>query len=100
MFRAVYADDEPVGFILWRSGEQPKSAYLWRFMVDKGHQGKGYARAAIELACIELRALGFDTVMTSVIRGQHSPLGFYLLVGFTEANETTRSGEWILRKPL
>ncbi|MGO4737074.1 GNAT family N-acetyltransferase [Bosea sp. 2KB_26] len=100
VFRAVYAGDEPVGFILWRSGERPKSAYLWRFMVDKRHQGKGYARAAMEQAYAELRALGFDTVMTSVVRGQHSPLGFYLSLGFTEANETTPHGEWILRKTL
>ncbi|GAU86572.1 GNAT family N-acetyltransferase [Bosea sp. BIWAKO-01] len=100
MFRAVYADDEPVGFILWRSEERPKSAYLWRFMIDRQHQGKGYARAAIERACTERRALGFDKVTTSIVRGQHSPLGFYLSVGFTEANETTRSGEWVLRKTL
>lgn len=100
MFRAVYADGEPVGFILWRSGEQPKAAYLWRFMVDKRHQGKGHARAAIEQACTQWRALGFDTVMTSVVRGRHSPLGFYLSVGFAEANETTATGEWVLRKAL
>ena len=100
MFRAIHADDEPVGFILWRSGEPPKSAYLWRFMVDRKHQGKGHARAAMELAFTEWRALGFDTLITSVVLGQHSPLGFYLSLGFTEANETTRHGEWVLRKTL
>ena len=99
-FRAVYADDQPVGFLLWRYGDQAKTAHLWRFMIDKAHQKKGYARSALRQTCSELKALGFDTLTTSVVLGEHSPRGFYLSVGFIETNETTRSGEWVLHKSL
>lgn len=100
VFRAVYAEDEPVGFILWRDGEAPGTTYLWRFMIDRRHQGKGYGRAALEQASAMLKAHGVTMLSTSVVRGEHSPLGFYLSAGFVEANEVTSSGEWLLRKSL
>ncbi len=99
-FRAVYAEGEPVGFILWRDGDAPGTASLWRFMIDRRHQGKGYGRKAIEQAFAMLKAHGITALSTSVVRGQHSPLGFYLSAGFVEANEITGSGEWLLRKNL
>lgn len=99
-FRAVYAKNEPVGFILWRDDNEPGSAYLWRFMIDRQHQGKGYGCAALEQAFAVMKASDITTLCTSVVRGQHSPLGFYLSAGFIEANEVTSSGEWLLRKNL
>ena len=100
IFRAVYADEQLVGFILWRDGDRPKAAYLWRFMIDKAHQKMGFARSALLLMFAELRARGFDMLTTSIVRGEHSPLGFYLSLGFIETNETTRGGEWILQRRL
>jgi len=99
-FRAIHAHDQLVGFILWRDGNRPKTAYLWRFMIDKAHQKKGYARSALLLMFSELKARGFDGLTTSIVRGEHSPLGFYLSLGFVETNEITRSGEWILQRSL
>ncbi|KRE04238.1 hypothetical protein ASE63_25775 [Bosea sp. Root381] len=98
--QAIYAHDEPVGLVLWRAGDDPDSAYLWRLMVDSNRQKQGYGRLAIEMVCEEMRALGFHTVVTSVVRGPEGPLGFYLALGFEEANETSRNGEWLLRKRL
>ena len=99
-FRAVYAEGEPVGFILWRADDQPGTAYLWRFMIDRRHQGKGYGRSALKEVFGMLKARGITTLSTSVVRGKHGPLGFYLSTGFIEANEITSSGEWLLRKRL
>lgn len=99
-FQAIYAGDEPVGFILWRDGDGPDVIYLWRFMIDRRHQGKGYGRAALEQAFALLKARGVVVLSTSVVRGEHGPLGFYLSAGFIEANEITSSGEWLLRKYL
>jgi diamine N-acetyltransferase len=99
-FRAVYAGGKPVGFILWRDGDGPGSASLWRFMIDRRHQGKGYGRAALEQTFAVMKASGITTLGTSVVRGEHSPLGFYLSAGFIEANEVTSSGERLLRKKL
>lgn len=98
-FRAIYAGDEPVGFMLWRD-DKPGTAYLWRFMVDRRHQGKGYGRAALAQLFGMLKAQGLTTLSASVVRGEHSPLGFYLSIGFIEANEVTSSGEWLILKSL
>lgn len=100
IFRAVYTGDRLVGFVLWRNDGQPETASLWRFMIDKTHQKKGYGRAALSLAFAELKSLGFSVLKTSVVLGQHSPLGFYLAIGFVEIKETTSSGEWVLREVL
>ena len=49
VFRAIYADEEPVGFIMWRPEDDGANCFLWRFMIDRRHQGKGYGREAIAL---------------------------------------------------
>jgi diamine N-acetyltransferase len=99
-FRAIYAGDEPVGFMLWRDDDKPNTAYLWRFMVDRRHQGKGYGRDALEQVFAMLKAQGVTKLSASVVRGEHSPLGFYLSIGFIEANEVTSTGEWLILKSL
>jgi diamine N-acetyltransferase len=100
VMRAVYAGDQPVGFMLWRDGGQPKTAFLWRFMIDKAHQKKGFGRVAMQLAFAELRSQGLGQFKTSVVLGTHGPLDFYLSLGFAETNETTGNGERILQKVL
>lgn len=56
----IYNDDVPVGFLMigfdahdyWEDAPKvAKGNYnLWRLMIDKDYQGKGYGRKAIELA--------------------------------------------------
>ena len=99
-FRAIYAGDEPVGFMLWRDDDKPNTAYLWRFMIDRRHQGKGYGRDALEQVFAMLKTHGVTTLSASVVRGEHSPLGFYLSIGFIEANQVTSTGEWLILKSL
>src|SRR5215203_5804196 len=45
-FRAVYADDAPVGFVM-AYRDPPTTFWVWRFMIDAAHQGKGYGRSAL-----------------------------------------------------
>jgi diamine N-acetyltransferase len=56
--RAIYAGKRPVGFIMWESlaGEgAPHDYFIFRFMIDKDHQAKGYGRLGMELALGEIR---------------------------------------------
>lgn len=69
-------------------------------MIDKAYQKKGYARSALRLAFSKLKAQGFCTLLAGVVRGEHSPLGFYLLEGFIDTKETNSAGELILRREL
>lgn len=55
----IYADDAPIGFLMLGYDEIPgeenlpivKGNYcIWRFMIDKHYQGKGYGKEAMKLA--------------------------------------------------
>ena len=58
--RAVYAGGCVVGFLMYDVGaadEEPREAVIYRFMIDRRHQGKGYGRAALARALDEIRAI-------------------------------------------
>lgn len=93
-YRAVYAGDEPVGFVMLSDGVVPGDAvwpwayYLWRLLVDARFQGCGYGRAALDLVVAYLKTRpDADLLMTSVVPGDGSPLGFYLRYGFRPTGE-------------
>lgn len=89
-FRAIYLDDEPVGFGMLYDPtratlpeEGPGVAFLWRFMIDGRHQRRGYGRAALALFVAQARSLaGVNALRTSYVDkpGNASPL--YLAAGF------------------
>src|SRR4029453_17067293 len=57
--RAVYAGKELVGFLMydvWETKEKTREASIYRFMIDRKHQGRGYGRAALARALDEIKA--------------------------------------------
>jgi len=86
--RAIYLDQTPVGFIMlhigsdWEDGIDCAGVFLWRFMIAKPYQGKGYGRGAIELLISQLRAMGVPELYTSYDLGPASPKSFYDSLGF------------------
>ncbi|MEJ8543844.1 GNAT family N-acetyltransferase [Brevibacillus borstelensis] len=93
-FRAIYADDAPVGFIMLDLGSDNddgvdgNSVYLWRFMIAGSYQGKGYGKQAIELLLKHLKGQGIHELITSCGEGEGSPIGFYTGLGFVPNGET------------
>lgn len=85
-FRAVYADDDPVGFVM-AYRDPPEVFFVWRFMIDARHQSKGYGRRALELLVEEARADGVGEMKLSFHSGEHSPRDFYERFGFAETGE-------------
>ena len=55
-FRAIGAGDELVGFAMVYRDPAAGIFYVWRFMIDARHQGRGYARRAMALLLDEARA--------------------------------------------
>jgi diamine N-acetyltransferase len=94
-FRAVYADDDPVGFVM-AYRDPPEAFWVWRFMIDARHQGKGYGRRALELLVEEARADGVPEIKLSFHAGEHSPRDFYERFGFAETGEV--EGEEIVMR--
>jgi diamine N-acetyltransferase len=82
-FRAIYADDTPVGFLMLYDDPQEKEYFLWRLMIAGPHHGKGFGRRAIDLLVDHVRTRPGATVLeTSCGQGPGSPEGFYRKLGF------------------
>lgn len=46
---AIYAEDEPVGFLLLEEDREERKLMLWRIMFPPEHTNKGYGTAAVRL---------------------------------------------------
>ncbi len=95
-FCAVYADETPIGFIMWRPASEPGACFLWRFMIDRRHQGQGHGRAALRLWLRDMKIQGISRVETSYVAGEAGPRDFYRALGFAETGERKPNGEWPL----
>lgn len=91
-FRAVYADDEPVGFVMLYDEslrenvpERPKVG-VWRFMIDQRFQGLGIGSRALRLVIEHVRSRGrVQRIELSYVPGPGCPEPFYRRLGFVDA---------------
>ena len=97
-FRAIYADNDPVGFVMVFR-DPPNDYFVWRFMVDARYQGKGYGRRALELLVEEARKDGAREMKLSYHPGEHSPHDFYTRFGFEDTGEV-EGDEIVMRLTL
>ncbi|MYE88861.1 GNAT family N-acetyltransferase [Candidatus Poribacteria bacterium] len=96
-FRAIYADETPVGFLMLSDQPDKGEYYLWRFMVDAQHQGKGYGRRALELLIEHVKTRpNAKEFFLSHVPGPGSPEGFYRQLGFEHTGE--KAGEELVMK--
>ena len=99
-FRAIYAGEEPVGFIMLADNAKEQSYYLWRFMIAGPHQGKGYGIRALELVIEYVKTRpGAKELLASYVPMEGGPEGFYRKLGFEPTGEV-HGGEVVTRLPL
>lgn len=99
-FRAVYADETPVGFVMLEDEPEKQQYYLWRFMMDARFQRLGLGRRALEAVISHVRTRpGATQLLLSCVPGEGSPCPFYERMGFvyTGAEE---HGELVMRLDL
>jgi diamine N-acetyltransferase len=101
--RAIYAGDRLVGFLMYeviRHRNQRHEASIYRFMIDRRHQGKGYGRAALGRALDEIRGLP-NVRKVSIGYMPDNPVAkpFYGSFGFVEAG-LDEDGEMIAELDL
>jgi len=90
-FRAIYAGETPVGFLMLH--DEPGACFLWRFMIDHRFQGLGYGRRALERLLDHVRTLpGAAEIRTSCVPGDGTPIPFYEKAGFTLTGEADEEG--------
>ncbi|MHA3914987.1 GNAT family N-acetyltransferase [Halovulum sp. GXIMD14793] len=83
-----------------QSSDDPENAaYIWRLMISADHQGKGYGKAAMDLAFDMARTWGRTVMTLSVVEREGSALPFYQKFGL-EPTDRIEDGERILRGPI
>lgn len=99
-FRAIYADEIPVGFAMVEDQPEKAEYYLWRFMIDARYQKLGLGRQAMQLLIAHVATRPDATeFLTSVVQAEGGPQGFYESLGFKLTGEI-EEGEAMLRLPL
>jgi GNAT superfamily N-acetyltransferase len=105
-FRAVYAGDRPVGFVMlsWNVEPQPPEIngpwFLWKLLIDYRHQGKGYGQEVVRQIVELVRGQGAGELLTSYAPGEGGPSGFYARLGFVPTGELDPAGEIIMRRSV
>lgn len=82
---AVYADNTLVGFIMLGYYEARNQYTLWKFLIDKKFQNKGYGKEALKQGILYLRKT-FDAkeIYTGVSVGNEQAKHVYKSLGFVE----------------
>jgi GNAT superfamily N-acetyltransferase len=106
-YRAVYAGDVPVGFVMlsWDCVPQPPEIigpwFLWKLLIDERHQRQGYGREVVRQVADLMRGAGAEALLTSYVPGGTAdPEPFYSGLGFVPTGDVDDHGEIILRLDL
>lgn len=105
-YRAIYADDQPVGFLMlsWDVTPDPPRIigpwFLWKLLIDERHQRRGYGREAVRFVADIVRANGAAELLTSCVPADGGPEPFYRRIGFMPTGELDENGEIILALKL
>lgn len=87
-FRAIYADDTPVGFVMLHEDRKKGTYYLWRFMIDEKYQGNGFGENGMAFILERARKSPKAKFMTlSYVRAEGGPEGFYKKFGFEDTGK-------------
>ena len=85
---AIYADEKLVGFCMFAFNPEEEDEddryWLWRFMIDKNEQGKGYGQAALQEIIKYFKENGADRLFLSTEPENELGLHIYHKAGFRE----------------
>ena len=85
---AIYSDDTIIGFIMLGYYEDKSCYTLWRFMIDKKYQNKGYGKQALLLGIDYLKhTFRVKEIFTSVVPENIYAKRLYKSIGFIETGE-------------
>ncbi|MHB9363446.1 GNAT family N-acetyltransferase [Mesorhizobium sp. LNJC403B00] len=83
--RVVMAGDRVVGFLMYEAPEDDDEARIYRFMIDRVHQGQGFGKAALREVLDEIMGLGhISHVSICYEPGNEAARRLYRAAGFVE----------------
>lgn len=88
--RGVYDNGVPVGFVMIAWDVDPAEGligpwFLWKLVIDRNHQRRGYGQAVVDAIVEIIRAEGGTELYTSYTEGAGGPAPFYARLGFAPA---------------
>ena len=99
----IYADGRPVGFCMFvfdpEEEDEDDRYWIWRFMIDKNEQDKGYGQAALQEIIQYFKENGADRLFLSTEPENERGLHIYHKAGFRETG-IIDSGEAVLMRML
>ena len=110
-FRAVMANDTPVGFVMLfdptldleaakAEDEALDSLYIWRFMIEFKHQGKGYGEQVMRLVIERAKSMpAINMVSLSYALREGNAKPFYERMGFRDTGKVEH-GEMEMSLPI
>ncbi|MEZ4711577.1 MAG: GNAT family N-acetyltransferase [Caldilineaceae bacterium] len=99
-FRAIYADETPVGFMMLHDDPAKPRYYLWRFMIDARYQKLGFGRQAIKRIIEHVKTRPNATeLLLSYVPEEGGPKAFYEGLGFVHTGNE-EDGELEMRIAL
>jgi diamine N-acetyltransferase len=100
----IYDGDTPVGFAMIADetdGPPYIEQYLWRLLIDRRYQRRGFGTAALDLIVEYFQGRpGVRAIWTSAGDGEGSPLAFYEKYGFVQTGDRVFDNEIFLRLDL
>ena len=100
---AIYAEEQLVGFCMFafdpEEEDEDDRYWLWRFMIDKNEQGKGYGQAALQEIIKYFKDNGADRLFLSTEPENERGLHVYHQAGFRETG-IIDDGEAVMMRML
>ena len=97
-FRAIYADETPVGFVMVEDKPDVPQYFLERFMIDIRYQRLKLGRQAMEQVIEHIKTRPNAThLLTSVHQGPGGPQPFYEGLGFKLTGDMEHARAAIMR---
>lgn len=103
--RAIYWNEEPIGFVMMAlhdddipEADQP-AYFLWRFMISKPNQNRGFGKQVIEILKQKAIEDGMKYLYVTCTMHEPMPYKFYIDCGFVDTHEMD-DDEQILKMAL
>lgn len=98
--KAIYHEEEMVGFTLFGIDEDDHEYWIYRMMIDQKHQGKGYGKQAVQLVIDDIRSLKEErhaTITLSYDPSNEHAKRVYEKMGFQEIDGLIIGDEQVAR---
>ena len=87
-FKGIFNNNLAVGFVMLDLITKENKCFLWRFMIDKKYQGKGYGKIALTQVIDYVKSFKvFTELKTSYVPTDNSAEGFYKNFGFIKSKK-------------